>query len=655
MEQLNKNQKKAVLKKAGPTLVLAGAGSGKTKTLTERIINLIEQREVLPQNILALTFTNKAAAEMKKRIQEKILENPKLNFPVLENGFFPHVSTFHSLGVFILKDNYKSLGISKFFSIYNKEDSKKTLKEAMKNMEIDIKEFEPKKFLSLISKNKGAGISFEDFLKNFSEEKNFYNQTFIKAWGEYEKLKKEDKSYDFDDLLLESLKILEIPERREHYLKKWTHIHIDEYQDTNEVQQKMLEALTNPEKKNIFAVGDPDQLIYSWRGSKIENILNFSKKFQETETIFLEENYRSSGNIVEASNFVIEKNENRFPKKLVSQKEIGEKISLYTAFSEKDEALFVVEKIKDFLKNKINLNEISVLYRANFQSRVLEEAFLKAGISYQVLGTKFFERAEVKDIISYLKSALNRDSKADLKRVYTNPKRGIGKTSILRIFNSEIEKLSPKIKDQWQKTEDFLDEIKKHTEKNKISETINFIIEGSGIEKSFREKKDEDSLERLANCYEISSFASKYDEFSPEEGLEKFLEEVSLMSDVDSKKENKQNPAVKLMTIHAAKGLEFEYIFLVGAEEALFSAQTELSKKEEKEKNEEERRLFYVAMTRAKEKLFISWAQFRNMYGSLETNFISSFVLDIPEKFLEKQDDGKNLSGGYLEEEIYID
>jgi len=632
---LNEQQRKAVAKKNGPVLVLAGAGAGKTKTLTERIVSLIENG-VAPQNILAITFTNKASKEMKERILKAIKENPKLNFPILDRGFEPTISTFHSLGVKILKENSQKLGLTKYFSIYDRDDTKKVLKEIVKELNLDSQEWGPKKIISFISKQKSNFLNYKNFSKTV-DESNFFLVTMSKIWEKYEIKKQNDKALDFDDLILETALLLENDKDvREFYWKKWQYIHIDEYQDTNKVQNKIAELLTNPETKNIFAVGDEDQCIYSWREADLNNILNFEKKFNTCEKILLEQNYRSTKNIIEASNAVIAKNEQRFGKKLFTENEAGEKIIIYSAFTEREEAEFVAEKAEELSKKGQELDEIAVLYRANFQSRILEEAFLKKGIPYQVLGTKFFDRSEIKDLVAYLRLLLNPESQIDLKRVINSPKRGIGKASLVKIFSGDTESLSPKAKNGYQEFRDLLDYLNHKKDELKASELVLKLIEKLGYEKQAQEKLEGDLVERLENMYELVEFAKKYDNL--EDSLEKMIEDISLMSDQDTDEKKKNEPKVRLMTIHASKGLEFETVFLVGAEEALFSPQEiGLDKKEFDTKKEEERRLFYVAMTRAKKRLFISWTATRMVYGDSRQNFISSFVEDIPEHLVEHQ------------------
>ncbi len=656
--KLNPKQQEAASILSGPVLVLAGAGAGKTKTLTERIIRLIESG-VMPQHILAITFTNKAAMEMKDRVHTAIKNNPKLQFPVFEEGFVPFVSTFHALGVTILREQYKVLGVSKYFSIYDRQDSRRAIKEAVKKNDLDPKAWDTKKILSFISKNKGNGKRLADI--NMEEDSSYHRDTMIAIWRSYEAIKREDNAYDFDDLLLETAYLLRTNEQvREHYLRRWSHIHIDEYQDTNKVQYQIVRALTNKETNDIFAVGDPDQLIYGWRGAKISNIMRFEKDFPGTVSVILEQNYRSTKYIIDASNAVIEKNENRFPKKLFTENDQGDSVGVYAAYDAAEEATWITENIQNKINEGVDPGEIAVLYRANFQSRILEEACLKNDIPYQVLGTKFYDRAEVKDVLAYVQAALSPDSLIHVKRVINMPKRSLGKTSVLKIFAGKEDELTPRAKKSLEQFREILSNIKQFIDNGyPPSEVISHVIAVSGMEKMFRDSKKEEDLERIANMYELSEVASKYDTFPPEDGLMRFLEEVALASDQDSKDDSK--PMVKLMTIHAAKGLEFDTVFVSGCEESLFTPQPGLDQKASDEKAEEERRLFYVAMTRAKNKLYLSWASVRMVYGSQEVNLISSFILDIPEECLSEENVGFSFTNNRLmgddDEEaiIYLD
>lgn len=661
--QLNPKQQQAADILSGPVLVLAGAGAGKTKTLTERIIHLIESG-VLPQNILAITFTNKAAGEMRERVISAIESNQKLQFPVADQSFIPFVSTFHALGVVILREQHKVLGISKYFSIYDRADSRRAVKEAIVKQDLDPKTWDSKKVLSFISKQKGNGIRFQDVSGGDADAPASYNRDImIKIWGSYEQIKKGDSAYDFDDLLLEMSHLLKTNEQvREHYLRRWSHIHVDEYQDTNQVQHQIIRSLTNTETNNIFAVGDPDQLIYGWRGAKLKNIMRFEKDFASTQRVILEQNYRSTKYIIDASNAVIEQNKERFKKELFTENEQGETVGVYAAYDAPEEANWIAETIKQKIKEGVSAGEMAVLYRANFQSRLLEEACLKHNIPYQVLGTKFYDRAEVKDVLAYIQASFNPDSLVHVKRVINVPKRSLGKTSVLKVFAGKEAELTPRAQKSLAEFRSILGDISKFIEQGYApSEVITYVIERSGMEAMYKESKKDEDLERLANMYELSEVASKYDMFSADEGLLRFLEEVALASDQDTKDDSV--PMVKLMTIHAAKGLEFEIVFVTGCEDALFSPQISLDKKASDEKLEEERRLFYVAMTRAKKKLYLTWANLRMVYGSTTTNLICSFILDIPDVMLNEENVGFNFSNTRLggsddseqEDIVYLD
>ncbi len=428
---LNEKQREAALTTRGPLLILAGAGAGKTKTITHRILNLIHDG-VTPSNILAITFTNKAAKEMKERVEKAISEDKELNRPVsiLER---PFMSTFHSLGVHILKDNAAKLGLPKHFSIYDRGDSKRAVKEATTEAGYDPKQFEANRILGTISREKGNGFT----ASRYEEEKggDYITDVTAKIWHGYERILKEEKALDFDDLLLKTMLLLESDkEVLERYQETWKYIHIDEYQDTNEVQYRIAKKLAE-KYKNIAVVGDIDQTIYSWRGANIKNILNFEKDYPDAKVILLEENYRSTQTILTAANQIISKNVHRKDKNLFTRNIEGEKITFFQGYDEADEANFISGKARELIQSGVRANEIAVLYRANFQSRVIEESFLLKNIPYQLLGTRFFERKEVKDVLSYLRAALNPESNADIKRIINSPARGIGKVSLLKIFS----------------------------------------------------------------------------------------------------------------------------------------------------------------------------------------------------------------------------
>lgn len=612
--KLNSEQKKAVTTTEGPVLILAGAGAGKTKTIAERIRHLVHTG-VTPSSILAITFTNKAAREMRERI---------------EPG--PFISTFHSLGVYILREQFAKIGIKKHFVIFDQGDSKKAVKEALLTAGLDPKTHDPARLMNIISKEKGKGTNIEEYKSR--KERGYFAKAVGQVWPEYEKILKRDNALDFDDLLLKTANLLrDNPKIQNYYQNIWRYIHIDEYQDTNRVQYDISQMLVG-KGKNICVVGDIDQNIYSWRGADIKNILDFENDYPNAQVIILEENYRSTKNILEAANMVIEKNKIRRKKNLFTGNPSGDKISLFQGFDETNEAEFVAVKAEELIKKGVSPSEIAVLYRANFQSRALEEAFMRHSLPYQLLGIRFFERKEIKDVVSYLRAALNTDSLSDLKRVLNVPARGIGKMTILKIFSGKETSLPPSIKTKLASFRNLLAEIEKISKKKKPSETISFIIKKTGLEEEWKGDGDEGQA-RLENAYELANFASKYDNLSPEEGILNFLTDAALHSDQDEMKDEEK--AVRLMTIHASKGLEFDVVFITGLEDGLFPHQDMNGNETKPEEAEEERRLFYVALTRARKKVFLSYAQIRTIFGNRQANIPSGFIFDIPEILIEEE------------------
>ncbi len=627
LDELNPAQREAVLATEGPLLVLAGAGAGKTKTITYRILHLIEQG-ISPESILAVTFTNKAAREMRERVH-KLLYEGKTSERLIASGGSPFVSTFHSLGVMIIKENAAILNLPKHFSIYDRGDSKKAVKDALEKRGFDPKEHDPGKILSIISKEKGNFVTAEEYEAQASNE--YFGRIVAEVWKEYDETLRKEGALDFDDLLVESTRLLSRNENvRKIYSSRFKYIHIDEYQDTNKVQYHLAECLAR-DHHNICAVGDIDQNIYSWRGANIRNMLNFENDYPGGKLVVLEENYRSTQTILAVANLIIEKNKYRREKKLVTRNGMGEKVGLFEALNEAHEAQFVVEKIKSLHESGVAYGEIAVLYRANFQSRVLEEACLRADLPYHVLGTKFFERKEVKDIISFLRLSLNPQSAADLKRVINVPARGIGKTTLLKIVEGKTDTLPASMRIKLHTFYEMLRSIKEHATINPVSKTISYIAEKTGVLAALT--KSEEDQEREENIKELIALSVRYDEMPHEEGIEKFLEDVSLLSDQDS--DDEERDAVRLMTVHASKGLEFAYVFVVGLEEGLFPHERDEHLSEEDA--EEERRLFYVAVTRAKKKLVLSYAQTRTIFGSSSVNIPSQFVFDIPEEYIERE------------------
>ncbi len=628
MQNLNEAQEKAVKTTEGPVLIVAGAGTGKTRVITERIVNIIKSGTA-PFNILAITFTNKAASEMRERVNHALSRDKELNRPI-SFAERPFISTFHALGVHIIRENSILLGLNKNFTIFDRSDSKRVIKESLQNLSLDPKQYDPGIILNMISRAKGDGINlltYKDHAKGYMEE------VVAEVWEKYDNQLAKEKALDFDDLLLKTANLLEShPEVKKKYSETWKYIHVDEYQDTNRVQYKIVRYLTQFHN-NICVVGDADQNIYSWRGATIENILNFEKDYPNASVITLEKNYRSTKIILEAANGIIKQNKLRKKKNLYTDNDGGEKISLSTSYTETDEARNIADEARNLVEKGVDPREIAVLYRTNFQSRAIEEAFIKKNIKYQMLGTKFFDRKEIKDVLSYLRSALNRDSWSDINRIINVPVRGIGKATIAKVASNNTadlpQNMQIKISNFWK----LLDDIKTEAQNKKPSEVIKFIIQETGIEKSLREG-DSEGEERLLNVRELVSVASQYDTLIGEEGIQALLTNTALATDQDDLEKNEN--AVKLMTIHASKGLEFEYVFIAGMEQDLFPYkhmdEAEINKNEE----EEERRLFYVALTRAKKKVFLSYALIRSVYGAQKVNNPSEFIQDIEKNLIEE-------------------
>lgn len=624
LESLNDKQKEAVLYTEGPLLIVAGAGAGKTKTITHRIIHLIHQG-IDPRSILAVTFTNKAAKEMRDRVGSLLAQSGHGadTFPGRE---LPFVSTFHALGVHIIKENAHLIGLTKHFAIADEHDALVIIKDAMKIRGIDPKQHEPRKIKSMISKAKGDFITSDTFSANATSS---FASIVALLWKDYEKALKNERALDFDDLLLETVLILKkYPEVKHQYQERWKFIHIDEYQDTNEVQYELTKLLVGKDE-NICVVGDTDQNIYSWRGANIKNMLHFEKDYPNTKVILLEQNYRSTKNIIEAANAVIEKNQYRVAKTLFTENKIGECVSVHEAYDEAHEARYVADTIDELLRTT-DPEDIAVLYRANFQSRVLEEALLGKQIPYQVLGVKFFERKEVKDVLSYIRAAFNKESLSDIKRIINTPARGIGKVTLAKLFANMFVDLPATMQSKINMFYVTLESIREFAETHSPSESVKFVIEKSGLEAELAHGTS-DEQERLENMKELVTLATKYDMMPQGVGLEKLLEDASLSSDQDTLMH--KNKGVRLMTVHASKGLEFKYVFITGLEQDLFPHTRNGSKS--KEDQEEERRLFYVALTRAEHKLYLSYAQLRTIFGMKQVNTPSEFIYDIPAHLTE--------------------
>ncbi|MFA5290842.1 MAG: UvrD-helicase domain-containing protein [Candidatus Paceibacterota bacterium] len=639
LDQLNPPQKEAVLHQTGPLLVIAGAGAGKTRTIAYRILHLIETG-VKPENILAITFTNKAAREMRERVEKLLLRHDEASGEVgagprerSERGGFgssvPMLTTFHSFGVYVLRHRGERIGLPHHFTILDRDDSVAKIKEAMRALSIDEKRFEPRKILNIISRQKGDNINLNEF--RATSEKEFIGKIVSQIWQKYEEILKTNKALDFDDLLLKTVELFKKnPDILADFQDRFKYIHVDEYQDTNVVQYELTNLLAQ-KYKDICVVGDMDQSIYGWRGADFTNLLHFEKDYPGAKIVLLEENYRSTQTILTAANQVIAKNKQRHDKKLFTKNKDGAKIGLYTGLGEADEAIFIAQKAKELINEGTNPNEIAVLYRANFQSRVLEEACLQNNVPYQVLGTRFFERKEIKDIVAFIRVALNPEDWESTKRIINIPPRGIGKTTLMKLAAGQFADLPATMRQKISQFKKILSEIGDCARISKPSDLIKFIIKKTGLEDNLK-KGGEEGEERLENIKELVNVATKYDNLPPEEAIEAMMTEIALATDQDEL--NQPKIGIKLMTVHAAKGLEFDHVFITGLEQDLFP---HMGMSDEKRDAEEERRLFYVAVTRARHKLFLSYAQTRQVFGQRRVNMPSEFIFDIDENLIETE------------------
>lgn len=624
---LNAAQKEAVQTTHGPLLVLAGAGAGKTRVITHRILEIVRSG-VAPEQVLAITFTNKAAGEMRTRTLSLLQKDKNINRPSFEPGGLPFISTFHSLGLFIIKEHSPELGLKRRPALYDRSDSLRAVKEALKHIGGDG-ELEPRAILNAISRQKGEGVTAGEYAEAASTYKE---RTVASVWLAYERALAAESALDFDDLLLRAERFLRgNTAAREAYQKRWQYLHIDEYQDTNRIQARLAELLVGKEM-NICAVGDIDQTIYGWRGAEIANILSFDKKFPGAKVIVLEENYRSTKNILAAANDIIAKNVYRREKNLFTKNADGEAISLYQAFDETDEANFIARKISELVEAGARPQAFAVLYRANFQSRAIEEALLSADIPYQVVGTRFFERKEVKDILSFAKASAY-ESVPDLARIANVPARGIGKVTLLKMLSNREHELTGAVREKVVAFRSLLQKIKEAASVMPPSALIAFIAKTSGMEQMYKEDSPPaggEGAERLENMRELASLAARFDGVAgPLEAFEQFIESATLASDQDEIKDTADT--VKLMTVHASKGLEFPHVFIAGLEEGLFPYEREDESENDKE---EERRLMYVALTRAEKKLFLSYASYRTIFGSKNATLPSQFLSDMPQDIL---------------------
>lgn len=622
LDELNEKQKEAVLYNDGPLLIIAGAGAGKTKTLTSKVAYLIEELGVSPYSILAITFTNKAAKEMKDRIYSQIgQEAKKLT-----------ISTFHSFGLSLVRDNCDALGYDRNFVIMDSDDSLTVVKKILKDMNYDPKEYNAKAIRNKISSCKNELMSPAAYERLAVSE---YERVVKEVYEKYDEKLRRNNSVDFDDLLLLPIKLF-----REHkdilkrYQDKYQYILIDEYQDTNEAQY-ILTKLLSEANRHITCVGDDSQSIYSFRGANYKNILNFENDYKDAKTILLEQNYRSTSTILDAANQVIKNNKMRKDKNLWTARGQGEKIKYYRAYNEKDEAKYISTKVKELIEKGVEYQDIAVLYRTNAQSRVLEEEMLKENIPYRVVGSfYFYSRKEIKDLIAYLRLIHNSKDNVSLLRVINTPKRGIGLKSIenlTAIADANGISLYDAISSGKElEFKNIIEKLKSISNELTLTELIDKVLDASGLKQELESEKTLEAEIRLENLEEFKSITKSFEEREGVVSLEEFLLEISLISDVEEYKDDPNR--VSLMTVHSVKGLEFNHVFVVGMEEGIFPHMNSLMENSEVE---EERRLCYVAITRAKDDLHLLNARRRTLFGKEQINPVSRFMSEISKELIE--------------------
>jgi DNA helicase-2/ATP-dependent DNA helicase PcrA len=618
LARLNPRQKEAVLATEGPVSVLAGAGSGKTSVLTTRIYHLIRQGTPADK-ILAVTFTNKAAREMRERLMQRFPDSP-----------LPFVATFHGLGRELLQTYGAAMGVPRYFTIFDRDDSKRAIREALKALDVDPKEVPPGAILARISKAKSEGMPLQEFRDRHGRE-SFRSRIVAEAWIRYEETLKKEKSLDFDDLIALPVKLLrEHEDVRQRVQERFSHLHVDEFQDTNELQAQIAQLIAG-KSQNIFVVGDIDQSIYTWRGATIDNLLKFEDTYPAAKHIVLEHNYRSTKTIVDAANMVIERNVNRKEKHAVTDNPQGEPITIHPARTAEEEALWVARESKRALHKGVPAEEIAVLYRTNAQSRALEEAFLHEGIPYKLLGTRFYDRKEVKDVLAWVRLALDPGREVDRMRAVQAPSRGIGKVTLGKILAGKQDELRAADRAKVEAFEEVLRSLGEAAQTLAPSLLVKLVIERSGLETALL-KEGEEGQERLENARELGVLASRYDGSPGMEGVSAFLADAALAGDQDEMDRQEGKRGVTLMTVHAAKGLEFDVVFVTGLEEGLFPHE---GMGDEERDEEEERRLFYVAVTRARKRLILTLARMRRIYGTDYLSEPSSFLRDIDPLLIE--------------------
>ncbi|OFR85456.1 DNA helicase PcrA [Enterococcus sp. HMSC067C01] len=641
---MNPRQKEAVLHTDGPLLLMAGAGSGKTRVLTHRIAYLIEEKEVNPWNILAITFTNKAAKEMKERV----------NAILASGGEDVWVSTFHSMCVRILRRDVDFIGYNRNFTIIDSSEQLTLMKRILKELNIDPKKYDPRSILGTISQAKNSLQTPQDFAKM---QGSYYEEIAAKCYAAYQKELQYNQCMDFDDLIMNTIRLFEEhPDSLTYYQNKFHYIHLEEYQDTNHAQYTLVNLLAG-RFRNLCVVGDADQSIYGWRGADMQNILDFEKDYPDAAVILLEQNYRSTKNILSAANQVIENNSNRKPKNLWTENKEGNKITYYRADNERDETRFIVDRMQEEIRsNHRNYGDFAILYRTNAQSRVMEETLLKANIPYKMVGGhKFYDRKEIKDILAYLNVLANPQDSISFERIVNSPKRGIGPGSIekLRSFaslhewplleaaqNVDLANIGGKAGQQLGAFGEMIQEVTQMIPYLTVTELTKEVLDRSGYLEDLKIQNTLEAQARIENLEEFLTVTQEFDKQfeqqneedadAPEEKLTVFLNDLALVSDIDNLEEDASQ--VTLMTLHAAKGLEFPVVFLIGLEEGVFPLSRALMEESELE---EERRLAYVGITRAEEALYLTNAFSRTLYGRTQYNRPSRFVEEIDQELLE--------------------
>ncbi len=630
LEKLNEKQKSAVLSTEGPILVVAGAGSGKTKVLTSKLAYIVEQKKAWPNQILCVTFTNKAAKEMRDRVNKMLSD---------KTNSITWLGTFHAISVKFLRRHAEAIGLKSNFTILDTDDQKKLIRNISKAENIDAKKISPQFILALIDQWKNKGLLPEEVKLS---KKNIFENQILKIYKIYQSKIRDLNSCDFGDLILYCVKLFEKNEDiRKIYSNNFKYILVDEYQDTNFIQNQWLKLIVN-ENQNICCVGDDDQSIYSWRGAEIKNFLSFDKAYKNCKIFRLEQNYRSTKNILDAASFLISHNKDRLGKKLWSEGEEGDPVKLNCYKNGKEEAQGIGNVIEHD-KKRFSLNEMAILVRAIYQTREFEERFLKIGVNYRIIGgIKFYERAEVKDAICYLRIVNQKFDDLAFERIINTPRRGIGEATIklLYEFSSlnkicledssrkliELNKFKPKIKSEIKHLLELITKWRSDLKKIKHYDLLKIILDESGYSAMLKNKKDLENENRLENIKELLRAMHDYD------NLQGFLEHVALATSIDQEWEDEK---VNIMTMHAAKGLEFDTVFLPGWEEGLFPHQKSLEEKGDFAL-EEERRLAYVGITRAKKKAYISFAMQRSWHGEWMDSLPSRFVNELPEKGIEK-------------------